>query len=206
MLRRRSSPDQALVAALRQGEEAAFAELVDRHHAQLIRIAQTYVRDHSIAEEVAQETWLIVLKGLDGFEGRASLKTWIFSILINRAKTRGAREQRQIPSAALSGEPTVAPGRFRPRDDAQHPGQWREAPQPWPHERLELRETVQLVRVAVQALPEPQQIVLGLRDVEGWTAQEVCQALSITPGNQRVLLHRARAGVRSQLESYFSDR
>lgn len=202
---RARSPDQKLVLALQRGDEDAFAELVDRHHSSLVRVAVTYVRDHSIAEEVAQETWLTVLKGLDRFEGRSSLKTWIFSILVNQAKTRGARERRQIPVSALSDadDPTVPPDRFRSREDPRHPFQWRLAPQPWPEERLLMRETVQLVRKAVLTLPPAQQVVLGLRDVEGWAAKEVCEALKITPGNERVLLHRARARVRAQLESHF---
>ena len=199
------SPDLKLISALKRGDEAAFVELVDRHHGSLVRVAQTYVRDHSIAEEVAQETWLIVLKGLDDFQGRSALKTWIFSILINRAKTRGAREGWQIPISTLSDtdEPHVSSDRFFPPDDSQHALQWRRAPQPWPEERLLMRETVELVREAVQTLPPAQQIVFGLRDVEGWAAHEVCEALELTPGNERVLLHRARARLRAQLENYF---
>lgn len=203
---RRRLPDKKLISALKRGDEAAFVELVDRHHGSLVRIAQTYVRDHSIAEEVAQETWLIVLKGLDDFQGRSSLKTWIFSILINRAKTRGARERRHIPVSTLSDsdEPSVASDRFFPPDHPQHTLQWRQAPQPWPEEMLVMQETVELVREAVQALPPAQQIVFGLRDVEGWAAHEVCEALELTPGNERVLLHRARARLRAQLENYFN--
>ncbi len=202
---RRRSPDEKLISALKRGDEAAFVELVERHHGSLVRIAQTYVRDHSIAEEVAQETWLIVLKGLDDFQGRSALQTWIFSILINRAKTRGTRERRQIPISALSDadEPSVPSDRFFPPDDPQRALQWRQAPQPWPEERLLMRETVELVREALQALPPSQQIVFALRDVEGWAAHEVCEALELTPGNERVLLHRARACLRAQLENYF---
>ncbi len=202
---RRRSPDKKLISGLKRGEEAAFVELVDRHHGSLIRIAQTYVRDHSIAEEVAQETWLIVLNGLDDFQGRSALKTWIFRILINRAKTRGARERRQIPISTLSDtdEPSVPSDRFFSPDHPQHALQWRPAPQPWPEERLLTRETVEVVREAVQTLPPAQQIVFGLRDVEGWAADEVCEALELTPENERVLLHRARARLRTQLENYF---
>jgi RNA polymerase sigma-70 factor (ECF subfamily) len=203
--------DAELVAALRRGEEDAFAELVDRYHPSLLRTAAFYVRDRAVAEEVVQETWLGVLQGVDRFEGRSSLATWIFRIATNRAKSRGAREQRQVPISALSplaggeggeAESEVGEDRFLPIDDPRHPQQWAVPPRAWPHERVLARETIDVLRAAVDELPPAQQVVLGLRDVDGWSAEEVCDALEITPGNQRVLLHRARSRLRAALEGY----
>ena len=166
-----------------------------------------YVRDHAVAEEVAQETWLAVLEGIGGFEGRSSLKTWIFRILSNRAKTRGERERRQLPISALAGddEPEVPLDRFLPPDDPHRPLGWAVPPRAWPEERLLSRETVERVREAIAKLPPAQQTVLGLRDVEGLSAEEVTAALDISAGNERVLLHRARSRVRRELEEYFDQ-
>jgi RNA polymerase sigma-70 factor, ECF subfamily len=200
--------DAALVDALRGGDERAFARLVDKHHSSLLRVAGLYVRDRAVAEEVVQETWLAVLEGIDRFEARSSLKTWIFRILTNRAKTRGQRERRQLPFSALvdDGEPEVDEARFHPIDDPKFPQHWAVPPRAWPHERILARETVEQVREAVAQLPATQQLIVGLRDIDGWSSDEVCEALEITPGNQRVLLHRARSRLRNVLEDYFEAR
>jgi RNA polymerase sigma-70 factor, ECF subfamily len=197
--------DAALLEGLRCGDEGAFARLVDCHHRALVRLAQLYVRDRSVAEEVVQETWLAVLEGIDRFEERSSLKTWIYRILTNRAKTRAQRERRQLPFSALSGdsEPEVDQTRFLPIDDPQYPHHWAVPPRSWPDERILARETITQLRDAVAQLPSAQQVIVGLRDVEGWSSDEVCQALEISPGNQRVLLHRARSRLRTALEHYF---
>jgi RNA polymerase sigma-70 factor (ECF subfamily) len=201
------TPDEQLLAGLRRGEEDAFSELVGRYHAALVRVARAHVHDAATAEEVAQETWLAVLEGIAGFGGRSSLKTWIFAILCNRAKTRAARESRQLPVSALTEDdgPTVALDRFLPADHPRYPLAWARPPEPWPVERVIGRETIERVRLAVRALPSAQQVVLGLRDVEGWNAAEVCEALAITPANERVLLHRARSRVRRELAGYFES-
>jgi len=204
--------ERALVAALRRGEEAAFVELVERYGASLLRLARTFVRDRAVAEEVVQETWLAVLNGIDRFEGRSSLKTWIFQILSNRARTRAVRERRSAPFSALAGdgeddEAAVDADRFRPAGD-RWVGSWAAAPSDWSHvpeERLLGRETLERVSEAIQALPPRQAEVLVLRDVEGWEPEEVCAALGITDGNQRILLHRARSKVRAALERYFAE-
>ncbi len=199
------SDEVALVAALRGGEERAFEILVQRYHVSLVRIALRYVQDNSVAEEVAQETWLTVLHGIDRFEARSSLKSWIFAILINRAKTRGARERRSVPISALTegDEPEVPLDRFVPPDDPHQPLAWAIPPRAWPEERVMGRETVRQVRDAIAELPPLQQAVLGLRDVEGWSAEEIAAALEISTGNARVLLHRARSRLRYALEGYF---
>jgi RNA polymerase sigma-70 factor (ECF subfamily) len=194
-----------LVARLRAGDEGAFAELVDRHGATMLRVARMYLRDRSVAEEVVQETWLAVLQGIDRFEGRSSLKTWIFRILTNRAKTRGQREGRSVPFSALApegDEPAVDADRFLPADHGQKPFHWAAPPRAWPEDRLLAAETLAVVNDAIQMLPESQRTVITLRDIDGWTAEEVAQALNITDGNQRVLLHRARSKVRRALEVY----
>jgi RNA polymerase sigma-70 factor (ECF subfamily) len=200
--------EQMLVAALRAGDEAAFVTLVERYHLPLMRLARLYVPDQTAAEEVVQEAWLGVLQGLGRFEGRCSLKTWIFRIVTNIAKTRGQRERRRIAFSLLdsadegSDEPVVDPDRFG-RD-----GHWVLAPQSWdelPEERLLARETRERIRAAIAVLPPRQQTVITLRDVEGWTAEEVCELLEIAPTHQRVLLHRARSAVRQSLEQYLSE-
>jgi RNA polymerase sigma-70 factor (ECF subfamily) len=208
--------DRELVAALQRGDERAFETLVERYHASLVRVAMIWVRDRSVAEEVAQETWLGVLKGIDRFEGRSSLKTWLFRILANRARTRGVREARSIPLSALAGagaqdggEPTVSPERFLDTGDGR-PGPWAVPPESWarvPEDELLGRETLQVIETAIAALPPRQQEVITLRDVEGLEAAEVAEHLGVSEGNQRVLLHRARAKVRAALEAHWgSDR
>ena len=208
--RRPDNDDDALVAALRRGEEAAFVAIVDRHGASLLHLARTFVRDRAVAEEVVQETWLAVLNGIDRFEGRSSLKTWVFQILSNRARTRAVRERRSAPFSALGSDEDhdggVGPERFLP-EGHRWAGHWAAAPTSWsglPEDRLLDRETIALVRSAIDELPPRQARVLVLRDVEGWEPEEVCAALGLTDGNQRILLHRARGKVRAALESYLS--
>ena len=196
-----------LLEALRAGDERAFADLVRRHRPAMLAVASMYARDRAVAEEIVQETWLAVLTGLDRFEGRSTLKTWIFRILANRAKTRGERESRTLPFSALAGsdpeadEPSVDPDRFLGPDSAT-PGAWAAPPRAWPQERILERETLGVVKSAIDGLPEAQRAVISLRDVEGWSPMEVTDALEISDGNQRVLLHRARSKVRAALESY----
>jgi RNA polymerase sigma-70 factor, ECF subfamily len=201
--------DAALVARLREGDESAFAELIDNYGATMLRVAQMYVRDRASAEEVVQETWLAVLNGIDRFEGRSSLKTWLFRILTNRAKTRGQRDGRMVPFSSLAGaggeddEPSVDPDRFL-GPDSRTPGAWAAPPRAWPEEKILERETLGVINMAIEELPEAQREVIRLRDVEGWTPMEVTDALEITDGNQRVLLHRARSKVRAAVEMYLN--
>jgi RNA polymerase sigma-70 factor (ECF subfamily) len=202
----RGDEDAALVARLREGDEAAFTELIDRYGATMVRVAQMYVRDRATAEEVVQETWLAVLNGIDRFEGRSSLKTWLFRILTNRAKTRGERDGRVIPFSSLASageddDPSVDPDRFL-GPDSPHPGAWAAPPRAWPQDRVLAQETLGVIEMAIEQLPEAQREVIRLRDVEGWSPMEVANALEISDGNQRVLLHRARSKVRAALESY----
>jgi RNA polymerase sigma-70 factor (ECF subfamily) len=196
--------DDDLVARLRAGDEDAFRELLDRYDAPLRRVARTYVATDTAADEVVQDTWLGVLRGIDRFEQRSSLKTWIFRILVNRAKTRGARESRSVPFSSLDdpdGEPSVDPDRFV---DA---GAWSSPPRPWegePVERLLAGEERSVIDAAIAELPPLQRSVITLRDLEGLDADEACDLLDLTDGNQRVLLHRARSRVRQALEDYLS--
>ena len=192
----------ALVAALRAGDENAFRALIEMYHATLVRVARMYVSTQAVAEDVAQETWLAVIEGIDRFEGRSSFKTWLFRILTNRAKTRGIREGRSLPFSALEpDEPSVEPDRFN-GGDHKWPGHWSVRPQDFPEERLLAGETRTVIEDAIASLPPTQQTVITLRDVEGWSAEEVCNALTLTETNQRVLLHRARSAVRKALEQY----
>jgi RNA polymerase sigma-70 factor, ECF subfamily len=199
--------ESELLARLRAGDERAFEALVERNYALMLSVARHYVKSRAVAEEVVQEAWLGVLKGLDRFEGRSSLKTWVLSILVNIAKTRGVREARSIPFTGLAGaddEPAVEPERFQ-RPDEAFPGHWRRYPGDWrrlPHEALLERETLQVAIGAIQALPDAQRTVITMRDVQGCPAEEVCAALGISDGNQRVLLHRARSHVRAALERH----
>jgi RNA polymerase sigma-70 factor (ECF subfamily) len=207
-----SAEDLQLVNALRAGDEAAFASLVGAHHAAMIRLAMLYVPSRAVAEEVVQETWLAVLRGIDRFEGRSSLKTWMFRILTNRAMTRGRREHRTVPFSSLFDpsneppEPAVDPSRFRKHGERWE-GDWAEPPRRWdvPEEQLLGRETLAVIGEAIEALPPSQREVITLRDVLSWTSQEVCNSLGITETNQRVLLHRARSKVRRRLERYFDE-
>jgi RNA polymerase sigma-70 factor, ECF subfamily len=201
--------ERELVAALRAGDEAAFETLVDRYHPSLVRLARMYVRTPSVAEEVAQETWLAVLNGIDRFEGRSSLKTWLFRILTNRAKTRGERESRSVPFSSIgdTDEPAVDPDRFQPEGD-QYPGGWKELPKPWegdPEERLLAGEARALILEAIDKLPPNQRAVITLRDIEGFDSEETRNVLELSDTNQRVLLHRARSKVRRALEQYLGE-
>jgi RNA polymerase sigma-70 factor (ECF subfamily) len=204
-----AAEDRRLVAGLRAGDEAVYGELLRRWHPGMLRVARMYVRDRGTAEDVVQETWLAVLQGIDRFEGRSSLKTWVFRILTNRAKTRGGREARSVPFSALggdaeAGEPAVPEDRFLGADDPRTPQAWATPPRSWaavPEERLEARETIDCIRMAIADLPDAQRIVIALRDIDGWTAAEVRDALEITDSNQRVLLHRARSKVRMACEA-----
>ena len=193
----RVESDSELVGRLRIGDQDAFAVLVDRYHTRLTRFARSFTPRPELAEDIAQETWLGLLRGLDGFEGRASLRTWLFQICANRARTLAAREGRLIPVDPTDPDaPTVDPARFGPD------GGWSRPPSPWPDaEALERdAELVERVRTAITRLPESQQQVVTLRDVEGLGAAEVCRILDLTEGNQRVLLHRGRARVRALLD------
>jgi RNA polymerase sigma-70 factor (ECF subfamily) len=202
--------DASVVAALRRGEEAAFAELVTAYSASLLRLAQDFVRTRAVAEEVVQETWLALLNGIDRFEGRSSLKTWLYRILVNKAKTRGVREARTVPFSSLErdgGEELVPENRFRGPED-MWPGHWASPPVPLdtvPEERLLSREARRRIAQALETLPDTQRIVVTLRDVAGWDAEEVCDTLELSEVNQRVLLHRGRAKLRTALESYLAE-
>ena len=199
--------ESRLLLALREGDERAFETLVDCLDGALRRLARLYVNTAAEAEEVVQDTWVGVIRGLETFEERSSLRTWVCSILINRARTRGRTEQRSIPFSSAwedrTGEPAVDPSRFRPQDGrwVARPGDFHELPEA----RLLAAETIELVENAISTLPAAQREVITLRDVEHWTAAEVCDALGVSEGNQRVLLHRARARVRTVLGGYFAD-
>jgi RNA polymerase sigma-70 factor (ECF subfamily) len=203
--------DRRLVEALRRGDETAFAGLVDMYHSSLLRLARSYVSDRAVAEEVVQETWLGVIRGIERFEGRSSLKTWMFRILTNTAKKRGVRERRSVPFSALAGpgdedDVTVDADRFLPEGNLWA-GHWAAPPTAWgaaPEERLLAGETRGVIEAAVAALPDSQRQVITLRDIEGWSSEEVCNVLDLSEVNQRVLLHRARAKVRAALETYFA--
>lgn len=197
--------DEQLVFALRRGDESAFAGLVESYGSSLLRLAMVYVRNRAVAEEVVQETWLAVLAGIERFEGRSLLKTWIFRILTNQAKTRAVQEGRSVPLSSLEdddGMPSVEPSRF----DAT--GHWCSAPRRWdgiPEERLLASETMGVVSAAIAELPTAQAQVIILRDAEGWGPEDTCELLGISEGNQRVLLHRARSKVRAALERHLDD-
>ena len=203
--------DAALLARLRARDEAAFASIVDAWSPVMVHMARRYVSDRAAAEDVVQETWLGVIKGLSRFEGRSSVRSWTFSILLNQARTRGYRDRRVVPSAGLSGEepdgPTVDPARFQ-GTEGRYPAHWTStgAPRAWeePERRALGREAGRLLREGLDRLPERQRIVIEMRDVVGMSSEEVCTALAITPENQRVLLHRARAALRGLLEDYHS--
>jgi len=199
--------ETALIARLRAGDSAAFRELVTTHQASLLRLASTFVPSRAVAEEVVQETWIAVIKGVGNFEQRSSLKTWITRILVNIARTKGVKERRTVPMGSLVSddgsdqfEPAVAPDRF-----VGPPGRgaWAQPPARWsdlPEEVVLSSATISLVVETVQQLPEQQKWVVMLRDVEDWSSSEVCSALGLSEVNQRVLLHRGRSALRSMLE------
>ncbi len=204
------SAEAQLLEALRAGDEAAFAQLVREYQPSLVRVARIYVSTQAAAEEVAAETWLAVLNGLDRFEGRSSLKTWIFRILTNIAKTRAQRDGRTLPFSALRDpgrvpEAAVDADRFLDPEHPRWPGHWAVRPEPWPEDALVAAETQAVVAEAIEALPPAQRAVISLRDVEGWSSEEVRNALELSETNQRVLLHRARSKVRRALESYLGE-
>src|SRR6266550_1466913 len=205
--------DARLIAALKRRDEAAFVALVERYQRPLLRLALVYCRSLAIAEEIVQDTWLGVIQGIDRFEGRASFKTWLFQILVNRARTRADRDGRAVSFSSLAeeaeapGESAVPPERFRSVDD-KWPNNWAVPPQSWGESAdagLLAGETMDLVKRAIAQLPSAQQQVITLRDIEGWTSEDVCNVLMISETNQRVLLHRARSRLRSALESHFND-
>jgi len=198
-----------LIARLLEGDGAAFETLVARFHGSLLGLARVFVADRAVAEEVVQDTWMAVVNGLRRFEGRSSLKTWLFAILTNRARTRAVREKRSMPFSALEtvdsgGEPAVEPSRFTAG------GAWAVPPTSWggdnPEAQLLREETMTILQRAISDLPAHQRLVVTLRDVEGLTAEEVCNVLQITETNQRVLLHRARARVRAVLERHLGGK
>ena len=198
--------ERELVEQLRARDERAFMELVELYGPMMLRVARSFVRSPAAAEEVVQDAWLGVLRGIDRFEGRSSLKTWIFRILANTAKTRGVREARSIPFADLGGdEAAVEPERFLGPDHPHLPGAWASPPSSWPAERLEAKETRELIARTIAELPPQQREVITLRDIEGFSAEETCNALGLTETNQRVLLHRARSRVRRALERYLDQ-
>lgn len=204
------SAEAQLLEALRAGDEAAFAQLVREYQPSLVRVARIYVSTQAAAEEVAAETWLAVLNGLDRFEGRSSLKTWIFRILTNIAKTRAQRDGRTLPFSALQDpgrvpEAALDADRFLDPEHPRWPGHWAVRPEPWPEDALVAAETQAVVAEAIEALPPAQRAVISLRDVEGWSSEEVRNALELSETNQRVLLHRARSKVRRALESYLGE-
>lgn len=203
-------PDEELLDRLRAGDAAAFAAVVDAWSPVMLSVARRYVHDRHAAEDVVQEAWLGVISGIARFEGRSSVRSWVFSILINRAKSRWVRDARVVSSAELTGSPpsgpTVDPVRFRGPDDA-YPGHWTStgAPRPWeqPESGLLNHEIGQQLERALAGLPERQRLVVELRDVQGMSAEETCAALRLSAGNQRVLLHRGRAALRAALEDYY---
>ncbi len=190
--------EKRLVEGLRNRDEDAFEQLIRMYQAALVRVALMYVSSRAIAEDVVQESWLAVLNGIDRFEGRSSLKTWIFRIVANRAKTRGQRESRSRPFSSLDTEPSVDPDRFVD-------GAWATPPESWPEERLLGAESLRVIGDAIEALPPSQRAVITLRDIQGWSPEEVRNALELTETNERVLLHRARAKVRAALEEYLME-
>lgn len=206
--------DAELVAALRGGDEAAFAALVEELTPPLTRLALAHVPSRAVADEVVQDTWLGVIRGIDRFEGRSSLRTWIFQILLNNARSRGKRERRTLPFSSLlrrdpegRDEPAVDADRFQGRR-GEYPGHWARPPAEWssPEERLAGAEAREALLNAISKLPERQREVLTLRDVQGYSAAETCNALGLSETNQRVLLHRARSKVRAGLERHFESK
>jgi RNA polymerase sigma-70 factor, ECF subfamily len=201
--------DERLLDGVVAGDDRAFSELVGRYSGQLLRVAQMYVSSRAVAEEVVQETWLGVMKGAERFEGRSSVKTWLFRILANIARTRGRKEARSIPFSSAAGpedadEPLLDPSRFQSAQ-GQRPNWWAAPPSAWPtpEDSLLQGEALKVILSEIEKLPDSQREVVTLRDVEGWSSKEVRNALEITDTNQRVLLHRGRTKLRAALEAYF---
>ena len=197
--------DEAILAALRRGDERVFVELVQRWGGLMLRVAVAHLGNRGIAEEIVQETWLTVLRTLDRFERRSSLRTWVIGIVVNLARSRARAERRSVPFRADEDEASVDPARFLPANHARWPHHWAIEPLPWPtpEDALLAGETRQVILDAIAALPPAQREVVVLRDLEAVAAQGVCKILGLTDTNQRVLLHRARSRVRSALERYF---
>jgi RNA polymerase sigma-70 factor (ECF subfamily) len=200
--------EAVLLAKLRKGDEGAFDQLVNKHHGALIRMAMGYVADREVAEEVVQDTWMAVIEGLDRFEGRSSLRTWIFGIMIHKAKDRGVREKRHTNFSAFEScdddnEEAIDPSRFQ--QSGEWAGHWAFPPQPWddqtPEKLLASQQAVNAMQRAIEALPANLKEVLILRDVEGVEAKEACEILKITETNLYVRLHRARERVRAAVET-----
>jgi RNA polymerase sigma-70 factor (ECF subfamily) len=199
--------EKQIVAALRSGDERAFRDLFERNYAMMKRVARGYVASDAVADEIVQETWMAVVTGIARFEGRSALGTWIFSILTNQAKTHSARERRAMPLSCVAPgsdeEPSVDPDRFQ-KDDEAWPGHWATPPRPWqkPERRLLSLEARNQLKQALAQLPDRQRTIVGLRDIEGLSAEEVCDLLGLSQENQRVLLHRGRSRLRAALEEY----
>ena len=198
--------ETALLMALRHGDEAVFMAVVEAWGPAMLRLARAHVSSQAVAEEVVQEAWVGILRAVDRFEGRSSLKTWAFRIVANIAKTRGVKESRSVPFSSATADsadgPVVDPDRFQPPGD-RYPGHWQTPPEPWPEHRLEAAETRNAALAAIAGLPPRQREIITLRDIAGFSAEEACNALDVTETNQRVLLHRARSTVRNALESHF---
>ena len=201
---RRDLSDEALVRALRAGDERAFARLVEQWSGTMLRLALAHVHNRAVAEEIAQEAWLTVIRSLDRFAFRSTLRTWVLGIVVNLARSRARIERRSVPL----DESAVDPARFLPPDHPRWPGHWAAPPLPWPtpEEELAAAETREAILAALEELPPAQREVVMLRDLEGLAAAEVCGVLGITDANQRVLLHRGRSRVRRALECYFDER
>jgi len=202
--------DEHLLERLQAGDEAAFAQLVSKHHAAMVRVARAHVATAAAADEVAQEAWVGVLEGLDRFQGPCSVKSWIFAIVVNCAKTRGVRDRRSVPFSALGqaddeGGPSVEPERFLDEGHPRWPGHWARAPEAWDADALVSRETLATIADAMATLPSMQRAVMTMRDVEGLDADETCRVLGISDANQRVLLHRGRSKVRKIVEAHLSE-
>jgi RNA polymerase sigma-70 factor, ECF subfamily len=203
-------PDDVLVAGLCAGDEVLFGAVVDAWSGGMLRLARAFVSTSDSAAEVVQDAWLAVIEGIDRFAGRSSLRTWVYRILVNTAKRRRDRERRTVPWSSLESEDrdagaTVDPARFQGPGEP-YPGHWREFPAPWPppEQHVLSVEIRGVLTAAVDRLPERQRVVIMLRDVAGYSAEEVCSILEVSAANQRVLLHRARAFVRAELERYFA--
>jgi len=202
-----TASEAQIVAALRAGDERTFRKLFQRSYPMMKRVARGYVASDAVAEEIVQDTWMAIVTGIERFEGRSALGTWMFSILTNQAKTHCARERRALPFASVApadaADPAVASDRFQ-TDDEAWPGHWATPPRPWqkPERRLLSLEARDQLKEALSQLPERQRLVVVLRDVEGLPTEEVCDLLEISQENQRVLLHRGRSRLRAFLEEY----
>jgi RNA polymerase sigma-70 factor, ECF subfamily len=205
--RRPWAQDEQIVAALRAGDERAFRDLFQRHNPAMKRVARGYVHSDAVAEEIVQETWVGILTGIDRFEGRCALGTWIISILVNQAKTHCTRERRTLPFSSISpgdrDRPAVDADRFQ-KDDEAWPGHWATPPRPWqkPDRRMLSLEARELLKKALSELPDRQRLIVALRDVDGRSSGEVCGLLGLSRENERVLLHRGRSRLRAALEEY----